>query len=164
MVDINTAVRPSTVKDLILIIMVLIILVIGSFVWMFHGAPIHDLRLWMLEQRFTHANINHPSGSVLLARRSFLGGPSTHGSGQCVYATGEVRRTTLDQDDILSAYKNTRVGRFPLEVYFTDQSELPYEVPFGDWQDGLENVRTSGVYIVYASVISPYFGDLRCDS
>lgn len=163
MVDLNTTVRSFTVKDILLIIGVLIILVISSFVWMFYGAPIHDLRLWILEQRFTHANIIHPSDSVLLARRNFLGGPSTHGSGQCVSVAGEVRRTTLDKDDILSAYKNTRVGMLPVKVYFTDESELPYEVPFGDWQDGLEDVRTSSVYIVYASVINPYLGDLRCD-
>ncbi len=152
-----------TIKNFLLIIVILITLLIGSFFAMAYGVPIHDLRLWILEQRFTHTNINHPSESVFLARRSFLGGPSEHGSAECVYATGEIRSTILSKDDVLNAYKGKKIGRFPLKVYFTDESELPYEVPFGEWQNGLDNIGTSSVYIVYASVITFFLGDLRCD-
>ena len=153
----------STVKKILLVVLALIIFLVGSFAWIFYGTPIHDLRLWLLEQQFSYAKINHPAQSVLLGRRSYLG-PSMYG-GACVYATGEVRRSTLNNDNILSTYKDTHVGmgRVPLEIYFTDKSELPYEVPFSEWQEGLENVGTSSVYIVYAETKHHYLGDLRCD-
>ena len=163
MAELDKNTHSFTVKDLLRLIGISVLLIVWAFVWMLFGVPIHDLRNWMLEQRFTHANIQHPPNSIFLARRSFLGGPSEHGSAQCVYATGEVRRTTLSKNEIIDAYKNKKIGRFPLKVYFTDESELPYEVPFSEWQGGLENVGTSSVYIVYASVITFFLGDLRCD-
>lgn len=137
-------------------------LVGASWVWIFHGAPIHDINLWMLERQFTRANIDHPVESFLLGKRSYLG-PSHYG-GKCVYATGEVRRTELDKDKTRRAYQAV-VRNFPLQIYFTDESELPYEIPFGDWQSELEVAPYSdnAVYIVYVAQKHHYLGDQRCD-
>lgn len=136
---------------------------VSGFVWIFFGTPIHDFRLWILEQQFTHANTRHPAESILLGRRDYLG-PSPYGS-KCVYAVGEVRNSILDKDSIRRTYQAT-VRNFPLQIYFTDESELPYEIPFGEWQNGLEDTlkATSTTYIVYAAKKHHFLGDLRCDN
>lgn len=146
-----------------LVALIFLVVVIGFF-WIFYGTPVHDFRLSILERQFTQAHINHPSDSVFLARRSFLGGPSPHGSAQCVYATGEVRHAMLDKSDIQNAYRDSSVGKQPLKIYFTDESELPYEIPFGEWQEELGDVNTGTVYIVYITTSNHYLGDLRCDN
>lgn len=142
--------------------LIIIIILGGTFIWIFYGAPIHDLRLRLLEKQFTYINIDHPSGSQLLVRRKYLG-PSPYG-GKCVYAVGEVRYSTLDKDSIRRTYQATVIN-FPLQIYFTDESELPYEIPFGEWQYGLEDAlqATSTTYIVYVAKKYHYLGDLRCD-
>lgn len=156
------AMRRLKVKNTLSVTAVSIALfLIGSLIWIFYGAPIHDWRLWMLKQAFSHANIHHPVESVWLGRRDYLG-PSPYGS-RCVYATGEVRSTTLEKKDILNAYQNTNVGKLPLNIYFIDESELPYEVPFGDWRNGLRDINIDTTYIVYIVTKHHFLGDLRCD-
>lgn len=146
-----------------LILLTFLALVGTSWVWIFHGAPIHDINLLMLERQFTNANIYHPDESILLGRKSYLG-PSVYGS-RCIYATGEVRRAELNKDEIRRAYQAV-VRNFPLQIYFTDESELPYEIPFGEWQNELEDIlqATSTTYIVYTARKHHYLGDLRCDN
>lgn len=145
-----------------LVVLTFLALVGASWVWIFHGAPIHDLRLWILEREFAHANTHHPAESVSLEQRSYLG-PSPYGR-KCVYAIGEVRHSTLDKDNVRRVYQAI-VRNFPLQIYFTDESELPYEIPFGEWQNGLEDTLqgTSTTYIVYVAKKHHFLGDLRCD-
>lgn len=154
--------RRFTAKKILLItVVLLIVLLAGSFVWIFYGAPIHDLRLWIMERQFIRARISHPSESILLGRKSYLG-PSFYGRA-CVYAVGEVRHVALPTSDVLIAYQNVNIGKLPLKIYFTDESELPYDVPFGEWQDGLVEIKTDTGYIVYIASRHHFLGDLRCD-
>jgi hypothetical protein len=145
-----------------LIVLTLFALGGSLFVWIFYGAPIHDINLWTLEKQFARASINHPIESVLLGRRNYLG-PSPYGS-RCVYAIGEVRHAALDKDKIRRGYQAV-VRNLPLQIYFTDESELPYEIPFGEWQNGLEDIlqATSTTYIVYIARKHHFLGDWRCD-
>lgn len=139
------------------------------FFWVVHGEPVHDINVWYLEKSFYAQRIEHPSGSILLEKKKYLGGPSLHGDSRCVYAVGEVRSATLSKEEIKQAYADQSVGfwarRLPLKVLFADEYDGPYELPFVTWQDELAHVSASTTpYVVYASTqrdITLY--DSRCD-
>lgn len=137
--------------------------------WIVRGEPIHDINVWYLEKSFYTQRIEHPSGSILLEKKKYLGGPSLHGDSRCVYAVGEVRLATLSREEIKRAYSDRSVGfwtrRLPLKVLFADEYDGPHELPFVAWQDELAHISASTtVYVVYASTqrdIILY--DSRCD-
>lgn len=133
--------------------------------WIVYGTPIHDFRLWMLERQFTYASIPHPVGSILLERKSYLGGPSTHGDGVCIYVVGEVRSTSLEESDVRQAYQNITISNLPLKVFLADADDWPYELPFVIWQEELHDMppTENTVYIVYVASRQHFLGDLRCD-
>lgn len=150
---------------------VFLVLFLGIlFVWAYHGVPIHDFNLWRLEKSFAYTTIRHPSDSVLLEKKVYLGGPDTHGSGRCVYAVGEMRASILAEGDIRRTYQDVSVKfgnklRLPLKVFFADGKDWPQESPFVDWQDELWNMPQgeSVLYVVYVSTKYPFLGDWRCD-
>lgn len=152
-------------KAFLIIIIFIIVFIAGFFGWIFYGAPIHDFRLWMMEQHFARAAIHHPNNSIFLEKKIYLGGPDTHGSGICVYAVGEVRIAPLSKNDIRNAYQNIKVKDLPLKVFFADENDWPYESPFVDWQDELWDMpyANNTLYIIYATVKYPFLGDFRCD-
>ncbi len=157
--------RP-TIKSLFLMVMVfIIILLVVFFLWIVYGTPIHDFRLWILERQFTHTDIHHPIESISLGRKSYLGGPSTHGDRVCIYAVGEARSTSLGENDIRQAYQNITVAGLPLKVFFADGNDWPYELPFVIWQEELWGMSPTEntVYMVYIASKYHFLGDLRCD-
>ena len=137
--------------------------------YLYRGVPIHDINVWSLERSFARTNINHPK-SVLLEKKTYLGGPDTHGSQRCVYAVGEMRVTPLKEDNIRQAYQNITVKfgsktYLPLKVFFVDGEDWPQELPFVMWQDKLLDMfkTENTVYIVYVSTEHPFLLDQRCD-
>ena len=161
--------KTFTIKDFLEIIALLILFVIGVFVWIFFGTPIHDFGLWVLEQNFAYANIEHPKDSVLLEKKTYLGGEYTHGNSNCVYAVGEMRESSHTKDEIRNAYKNASANsskvRLPLYLIFKDEIDGPYVMPFVIWQDEIWEVpqSTSTFYVVHTFRTFPMLYDLRCD-
>ena len=119
MAHLNTLIMSrSFIKKVFLIVIVFIVLfLIGVFKWVFYGAPIHDFRLWIMEQHFARTMIQHPNNSVFLEKKIYLGGPDTHGSGTCAYAVGELRTATLPKDIIRQAYQDIKVKNLLLKVF-----------------------------------------------
>ena len=71
----------------------------------------------MMEQHFARATTQHPNNSVFLEKKTYLGGPDTHGSGACVYAVGELRAASLQEDVIRQTYQDIKVKNLPLKVF-----------------------------------------------
>lgn len=149
-----------------------IILVLFSlpFILFIFGNPIHDLNAWMLGKNFYAKNIAHPTGSLLLEKKVYLGGISTHGDPLCVYAVGEWRSSPLSREKIVEIYHSEVVTlwgeKVPIKVMFADGYEGPYTLPYAYWQDDLRNTLTdkNTHYIVYASTKWPILlFDHRCD-
>lgn len=140
------------------------------FFWIAHGEPIHDINTWWLEKNFYADEITHPSSSVLLEKKKYLGGPSMHGDNRCIYAVGEARIAPLTIDEIKLAYQNTSVSfwgnRLSLKILFTDEFDGPYEMPFINWQDELRTLPQSDntAYVVYVTEQRRILlSDWRCD-
>ncbi|MEK7607780.1 MAG: hypothetical protein AAB484_02595 [Patescibacteria group bacterium] len=109
--------------------------------------------------------IYHPDESTLLRRTSYLGGPSTHGDRVCIYVVGEVRSTSLRENDIRQVYQDITIAGLPLKVFFVDGKDWPYELPFVIWQEEFWDIPpiNNTVYIVYVASRHHFLGDLRCD-
>lgn len=141
-------------------------LIVILFFYFDYGVPIHDFNLWKIE--LAYAKVPHPSDSVVLEKKTYLGGPSEHGSGHCSYIVGEVRSSPEPKESIRRAYEGFFVTqkRLPITVRFLDGSwELG--LPWMNWEGELEKKygdATSTMYLVYAAEENhPYWGDLRCD-
>lgn len=128
-------------------------------IFIYWGNPLNDVNLWRLESYYAE-NIRHPQGSVLLERKTYLGGPDDHGSHICLYVVGELRTSPLSRDEISRAYDNRGVA-----LQFLDHTWM-LEHPWGDWQSELQDIAkqaTGTPYFIYVEKISPYWGDHRCD-
>ncbi|MBM3261711.1 hypothetical protein FJY93_04855 [Candidatus Kaiserbacteria bacterium] len=149
-------------------VVVTLCIVIG-FVWVLYGTPIHDVRLLILERAFVDAHMRHPSGSILVEQKTYLGGQYAHGSKRCVYAIGELRSMKLSKDNIKKSYEHVFVSfgeeHLPVLILFRDESEESYELPFVVWQDELTGMMDglSTTYMVYVATTYPYLGDPRCN-
>src|SRR3989338_3467972 len=140
-----------------LCIVFVIILVLFSlpFILFIFGNPIHDINAWRLEKNFYAKNIEHPADSVLLEKKVYLGGMSTHGDPWCVYAVGEVRQSALSKPEIINFYRDTSVNLWskegPIKVLFGDAYGGPYTLPYAHWQDELRDTITDEdvIYVVY---------------
>lgn len=140
------------------------------FSWLAYGEPIHDINAWRLERNFYAEKIIHPSSSILIEKKRYLGGPSLHGGQRCVYAVGEVRTVPLSIEEIKLSYRDTDVGfwgnQLPLKVLFADEFDGPYEMPFVNWQDELRALPPSDstAYVVYITDQRKIIlFDWRCD-
>lgn len=140
------------------------------FFWFAHGEPIHDINVWRLERSFYAKGIPHPSDSVLMEKKKYLGGPSMHGDNRCVYAVGEMRTAPLSKEDIRKTYQGVTVNFWkellPLKVLFADEYEGLQTLPYVNWQDELYGMPFSDDtrYVVYVGTQRPIlFFDLRCD-
>ena len=144
------------------------------FFFLSKGVPLHDLRLWRLEKNFQAVASYHPPESILLQKKTYLGGPYTHGSGTCDYFVGEIRSSPLSKKKIRQAYNSNSIksfnnaGRIPLTVLFFDEERWTMNSPLGDWWDewygNLSAATAQTVYFVFASQEGyPYLGDYRCD-
>ena len=139
------------------------------FILFIFGNPIHDLNTWILEKNFYVKNISHPVDSVLLEKKVYLGGISTHGDPWCVYAVGEVRSSSLSKPEITDFYRDITVNlwteKVPVRVLFGDDHE-PYGLPYAHWQDELRGASTAETtkYVIYAGTEWPILlFDHRCD-
>src|SRR3989344_2956224 len=139
------------------------------FLLIVYGEPIHDINLWLLQKKFYTAKISHPSDSVLVEKKTYLGGPSLHGDSRCIYAVGEVRTAPLSKANIRSEYSAESIyfGKktLQLRLLFADEYEGPYTMPYVDWQDELRETQVSEdtLYVVYVSTGRPvFFYDGRC--
>lgn len=141
------------------------------FFWIAYGEPIHDINVWRLERGFYVKEIPHPSDSVLMEKKKYLGGPSMHGDNRCVYAIGEMRTAPLSKEDIKESYQGIVVAfwkeHLPLKVLFADEYVGPHVLPFTDWQDKLLALPYSNnntTYVVYATTQRRILlSDWRCD-
>lgn len=153
---------------------ILIIFFIFLIAFLAFGFPLHDFNLWRLERRYAVLSQFHPSDTELVKHEKYLGGPSTHGSSQCIYAVGEIRRTKLSKADIQEAYRNVPdfgTNQLPakFEIYFSDLKGMPLATPLGDWlydlEDSAKAVSSSELsYLIYVAQENvPFLGDMRCD-
>lgn len=132
------------------------------FVLPFYGVPIHDLNLWLLQKDFS-THVHHPDRSIFIEKKTYLGGPSEHGSHTCVYAVGEIRSAPLTREAVEQAYREAAPSS---RVLFTDDESL--EQPLDTWRDELVSVAeaastTDTLYVTYLMKSYPFLGDLRCD-
>ena len=131
-------------------------------IFFYHGVPIHDFNLWKLETKYELLGRYHGAGSIVLAKKKYLGGPDTHGSQTCSYVVGEVRLSTRSKGEISRTYRNSSIS-----ILFVDDVPWPTISPFAEWQDELYQLpeRVEGnIYLAYVKEEGyPYFGDLRCD-
>ena len=138
------------------------------------GIPLHDFRLWMLEGNFKAAASYHPPESMLLQKKTYLGGPSDHGSGTCDFFVGELRSAPLPKEKIRQAYDGgsiksfNNLDRVPLKILFFNEGRWTINSPLGDWWDewygNLSTTTSQTAYFVFASQEGyPYLGDYRCD-
>jgi hypothetical protein len=154
----------------IVIVVVVSIFLLCGFVWLLVGAlfgiPIHDVRLWMLENNFkTTALQYHPRESMLIEKKKYLGGPQEHGSLVCDIYVGELRAAPLSKEKIRAAYRS---GEKSFEILFPDEGGWTMESPLGDWWDEWHDssilATSSTVYFVFiARKNYPDLGDFRCD-
>ena len=149
-----------------------IILLLGLLLFLIiYGNPIHDINVWRLEKNFYAKNIVHPADSLLLEKKVYLGGISTHGDSSCVYAVGEWRSSPLSKETILETYHSSGAinlwsKKVPIKLMFADGYEGPYTLPYAYWQDDLRSTVTDKNihYIVYVSIHWPILLlDERCD-
>ncbi|MFY9462838.1 MAG: hypothetical protein WAP52_01490 [Candidatus Sungiibacteriota bacterium] len=162
-----------TIASLTIVIPALIIS--SLFFLLYKGMPLHDLRLWILEINFRAADSYHPPESTLLQKKTYLGGPSTHGSGVCDFFVGELRSSPLPKEKIWQAYSGGSIRSFnglkyiPLQILFFDEERWTMDSPLGDWWDewyygNLPAAIAQTAYFVFASQKGyHYLGDLRCD-
>lgn len=162
---------------LVVSILALILWLVTILFWYFLvvGIPLHDFRLWRLERNFRKVAQYHPQESVLLQRKTYLGGPDEHGSWQCDFFVGELRTAPLSEEKIWQTYENRSIrsisylGRTPLKVLFFSEKPWAMNSPLGDWWDewylgGIATSTVGTVYVVYASQEGYHFlGDMRCD-
>lgn len=131
------------------------------------GMPLHDFNLVRLQQRYE--NIAHPAGTVSLRKMTYLGGPDEHGSQTCVYAVGELRRSSIPRDVVKMAYEKSagiNRGNVPLQIFFAHTGPLLLTSPLYDWLIELEEAKDASagtVYLVYDAQEVPFWGDYRCD-
>lgn len=144
------------------------------FFFLSRGMPVHDLRLWIFEKNFQAVALYHPPESILLQKKTYLGGPYTHGSLTCDFFVGELRSSPLPKEKIRQAYNGGSIRSFnvlkhtPLQVLFFDEERWTMNAPLGDWWDewygNLPAATAQTVYFIFASQEGyPYLGDLRCD-
>lgn len=135
--------------------------------------PIHDFNHWMFDRHYRATLLPHPSASVLLAYKSYFGGPDDHGSSTCVYAAGEFRSSLLTKAELKQRYATSSVlsvygfKKIPVKVLFPDEpGTWPLNYPLGDWWSDYSDqakIATTTIYFVYAEEKQPFWGDLRCD-
>ena len=138
------------------------------------GMLLHNLMLWGLERNFQVVASYHPRESILIEKKTYLGGPSEHGSLVCDFFVGELRSSWLPKEKVRQAYDGGSIksfnnfGRIPLKVLFFDEGRWTMNSPLGDWWDewyghlSIATAQTS--YFVFASQEGyPYLGDYRCD-
>lgn len=135
--------------------------------------PIHDFNHWMFDRHYRAALLPHPNDSMLLAYKSYFGGPDDHGSGTCIYAVGEFRSSSLTKAELKQRYATSSVlsvygfKKIPVRVLFPNEpGTRPLNYPLGDWwPDFSEQAKTATttIYLVYAEEKQPFWGDLRCD-
>ena len=138
------------------------------------GMLLHNLMLWGLERNFQVVASYHPRESILIEKKTYLGGPSEHGSGTCDFFVGELRSSPLPKEKVRQAYDGGSIksfnnfGRIPLKILFFDEGRWTMNSPLGDWWDewyGHFSIATAQTpYFVFASQEGyPYLGDYRCD-
>ena len=153
---------------------ILVFIVSVLFFFLSRGIPLHDFRLWMLEKNFKAVVSYHPPESILLQKKTYLGGPSEHGSGTCDFFVGELRSSRLPKEKVRQAYDGGSIksfnnfGRIPLKILFFDEGRWTMNSPLGDWWDEwyrhLSTATAQTSYFVFASQEGyPYLGDYRCD-
>lgn len=147
----------------------------GLLFFLVHGVPLHDFRLWRLEKSFkAAAPLYHPSESMLLQKKQYLGGPYDHGGLHCDFFVGELRAAPTSKEEIRRAYNNQYVRvwgsrkQTPLRTLFFDEGtwemELPLTVWWGEWYESPLLATSSTVYFVYVSQEGySFLGDMRCD-
>lgn len=64
---------PSAAKIFLYGFAILVFILIVLFSWFAYGEPIHDINTWLLEKNFYADEITHPSSSVLLEKKKYLG-------------------------------------------------------------------------------------------
>lgn len=166
---------PRTIQSIVITFAAISITLIGLlFFFFFHGVPLHDFRLWMLERGFKKADLYHPPESLLLQKKTYLGGHYTHGSLTCDFYVGELRTVPLSKEKIIQAYDGRLITSFgnskqvPLKVLFFDEGRWNMSSPLGNWWDEWYQkplTATSGTaYFVFVSQEGyPFLGDYRCD-
>ena len=138
------------------------------------GILLHTLMLWGLERNFQVVASYHPRESILIEKKTYLGGPSEHGSLVCDFFVGELRSSPLSKEKVRQAYNGSSIrsfsnlSRIPLKVLFFDEERWTMNSPLGDWWDEwYGNLSTSTAqtpYLVFASQEGYHFlGDQRCD-
>lgn len=135
--------------------------------------PIHDFNHWVFDRHYRAALLPHPNDSVLLAYKSYFGGPDDHGSQTCVYAVGEFRSSSLTKAELLQRYATSTIRsvyglkKIPVQILFPDEPAMwPLNYPLGDWwSDFSEQAKTATttIYLVYVEEKLQFWGDLRCD-
>ena len=166
--------RPHLVRCVIYVLMVALMLFGVPLYFLSRGVPLHDIRLWQLSRNFEAAASYHPRKSIVLERRTYLGGPYTHGSLACDYFVGELRLAPLPKEEIRHVYDGRSIqsfdnsGQVPLEVLFFGESIWPVNSPLGDWWDEWREspliVASGTVYFVFAAQKGyPFLWDYRCD-
>lgn len=148
--------------------LVVVFVTLLILVWVLWEEPIHDVRLWFLEQAFYGTNLPHPADSVLVERKKYLGGPSLHGDNVCIVAVGEVRASTKTKEEIKKAYRDIRIfgGRVPVKILFADEMEENRVLPYVLWQDEIGELSDTSMtpYVLYVSTKQRVLlFDLRCD-
>ena len=76
----------------------------------------YDFRLWMMEQHFARATTQHQTIRYFW-KKTYLGGPDTHGGGACV-CSGRVARSFLQEDVIRQIYQDIKVKKFTIKSIF----------------------------------------------
>lgn len=135
--------------------------------------PIHDFNNWIFDRHYRAAIFPHPNDSVLLAHKSYFGGPDDHGSGTCIYSAGEFRSSKLTKIELEQRYATSSIvsvyglKKINVDILFPDDPHTwPLNYPLGDWfQEFSEQAMstTTTIYLIYAEEKYPFFGDLRCD-
>ena len=157
-----------------LVVAILVLIVSSLLFFLSRGIPLHDFRLWLLEKNFQAAAFYHPPESILLEKKTYLGGPDEHGSGVCGFFVGELRSSPLPKGKTRQAYDGSSIqsfnnlDRIPLKVLFFDEKRWTMNSPLGDWWDewygNLSTSTAQTAYFVFAYQEGyPYLGDYRCD-
>ena len=95
-------------------------------------SPLDDV-----EQHFARATTQHPNNSVFLEKKTYLGGRIRMAVARIVYAVGELRAASLQEDVIRQTYQDIKVKNLPLKVFLLTGKGWPQELPFIIWQDEL---------------------------
>jgi hypothetical protein len=135
--------------------------------------PLHDFNHWMFDRHYQVALLPHPDDSVLLASKSYFGGPDDHGSWTCVYAAGEFRSSSLTKAELKQRYATSSIvsvygfKKIPVQILFPDEpATWSLNYPLGDWWSDFSEqaaTATTTIYFLYAEEKYPFGGDVRCD-